>query len=102
MSAPNTNIEKQARRHRGPLIGMALAALFGVALIVYWLMQESAQSNPPAPQDQIEQQSGAAPATSAPATSTPVTPAPGEGAIIAPQTGTETAPAAPAPAPANP
>lgn len=92
MSAPNTNIDKQARRHRGPLIGMALVVVFGVALILYWLMEESAQSDPPAPQDQIEQQSGTAPATQAPAT-----PAPGEGAVIAPQTGTETAPATPAP-----
>lgn len=94
MSAPNTNIDKQARRHRGPLIGMALVVVFGVALILYWLMEESAQSDPPAPQDQIEQQSGAAPTTA-----TPVTPAPGEGAVIAPQTGTETAPA---PAPTTP
>jgi hypothetical protein len=28
MSAPQTNIEKQRRRHRGPLIGMALVVLF--------------------------------------------------------------------------
>ncbi len=54
MSAPNTNIDKQARRHRGPLIGMALAVLFGVLLIVYWLFEESAQSDPPAPQDAVE------------------------------------------------
>ncbi|WP_054005889.1 hypothetical protein [Cypionkella psychrotolerans] len=86
MSAPNTNIEKQARRHRGPLIGMALVVVFGVALILYWLFEESAKSDPPAPQDQIE---------SAPTTQVPVTPAPGEGAIIAPQTGTAPAPTTP-------
>ncbi|GLS86047.1 hypothetical protein GCM10010873_10210 [Cypionkella aquatica] len=95
MSAPNTNIDKQARRHRGPLIGMALAVIFGVAVILYWLFEESAQSDPPAPQDQIEQQSGTTPDTQAPVTAAPVTPAPGEGAVIAPQTGTETTPAAP-------
>jgi cell division protein FtsN len=27
MSAPNTNIERQKRRHRGPLIGMALGVI---------------------------------------------------------------------------
>ena len=54
MSAPNTNIEKQARHHRGPLIGMAVAVLFGVLMIVYWLFEESAQSDPPASQDAVE------------------------------------------------
>ena len=47
MSAPQTNIEKQKRWHRVPLIGMALVALFGVAMIIFWLMDESANSNPP-------------------------------------------------------
>ena len=28
MSAPDTNLEKQERRHRGPLIGMAIAVIF--------------------------------------------------------------------------
>ncbi len=48
MSAPDTNIEKQKRRHLGPLIGMALVALFGVAMIFFWLMHEAANSDPPA------------------------------------------------------
>jgi len=30
MTAPDTNVEKQAKRHRGPLIGMIVA--LGVAL----------------------------------------------------------------------
>ena len=29
MSAPDTNLERQRRRHIGPLIGMAVAAIFG-------------------------------------------------------------------------
>ena len=89
MSAPNTNIEKQARRHRGPLIGMALAAVFGVLMIVYWLFQESAQSDPsapPEPEGQVQE---------APTSAAPVTPAPAEGALIAPQSGDAPAPAAP-------
>jgi NhaP-type Na+/H+ or K+/H+ antiporter len=37
MSAPNTNLEKQKRRHRGPLIGMALALVFVGALFLGYL-----------------------------------------------------------------
>jgi NhaP-type Na+/H+ or K+/H+ antiporter len=32
MSAPHTNLDKQRRRHRGPMIGMAAVLLF-VALV---------------------------------------------------------------------
>lgn len=49
MTPPDTNTKKQARRHIGPLIGMALATLFGVAVIIYWLFEESAESDPPLP-----------------------------------------------------
>ncbi|MCU0901584.1 MAG: hypothetical protein MUC82_13970 [Cypionkella sp.] len=46
MSAPQTNIEKQRRRHAGPLIGMiVLAAAVGIGF-VWWLGQEAADSNP--------------------------------------------------------
>lgn len=43
MSAPETNIDKQVRRHRGPLYGIVLAvalvaALFGVLLL--WTSDE--------------------------------------------------------------
>ena len=47
MSAPDTNIKKQKRWHRAPLIGMAVVVLFGVAMIFFWLMHEIANSNPP-------------------------------------------------------
>lgn len=30
MAAPKTNLEKQRLRHIGPLVGMALVAVFGV------------------------------------------------------------------------
>lgn len=49
MSAPNTNIEKQRRRHWGPLIGMAVVVAFGVAMIMIWLGEEAVQSDPAAP-----------------------------------------------------
>ena len=54
MSAPQTNVEKQRRRHYGPLIGISLAAVFGVVLIVFWLFEEAATSDPPAPPEATE------------------------------------------------
>jgi len=36
MSAPQTNLEKQKRRHKGPLIGMAVGLIVGVLLMIYW------------------------------------------------------------------
>jgi len=45
MSAPKTNLETQKKRHRGPLIGMALAVGFGVALVLYWILDESAPAD---------------------------------------------------------
>lgn len=53
MSAPQTDPEKQARRHWAPLIGMALAALFGVLLISWWIGEEVAISDPPAPATEV-------------------------------------------------
>ncbi|MDZ4088583.1 MAG: hypothetical protein U1E69_17475 [Tabrizicola sp.] len=61
MSAPHTNMETQKRRHRGPLIGMALVVIFGVALIVYWQFEEAAQGNSPTP-DTVEADTGTEPA----------------------------------------
>lgn len=37
MSAPNTNVEKQARRHRPALIGITAAIVFAAVLFVVWL-----------------------------------------------------------------
>ena len=37
MSPPDTNLEKQRRRHWGPLLGIGLVALFGIALILFWI-----------------------------------------------------------------
>lgn len=39
MSAPDTNIDKQVRRHRGPLFGIAIATAFAgilFALLTGW------------------------------------------------------------------
>ncbi len=34
MSAPNTDVEKQEKRHKGPLIGMGAAVAWGVGLLI--------------------------------------------------------------------
>ena len=44
MSPPDTNVEKQKSRHKGPLIGMALVAVFGIGLITYWVFELFAES----------------------------------------------------------
>lgn len=66
MSAPRTDIEKQKRWHRGPLIGMGLAVIVGVGLIFFWLMKESADGASPGSEDQ--QQSPSALENAAPLT----------------------------------
>ena len=38
MSAPDTNLEKQKKWHRGPLVGMAIAVAFVLAMFVGWLV----------------------------------------------------------------
>lgn len=47
MSAPNTNIETQKRRHIAPLIGMAVAVIFGVGIIFWWQLEEAAHGASP-------------------------------------------------------
>jgi hypothetical protein len=47
MSPPDTNLKKQKRRHRGPLIGMALAVVFGVGIILYWIAEEAVMAPGP-------------------------------------------------------
>lgn len=42
MSAPDTNTEKQKKRHWPPLIAFALVVIFGVGIILYWVGEEIA------------------------------------------------------------
>lgn len=53
MSAPDTNLKTQRRQHFWPLLGSALVTIFAVALIGYWLIDESAEAPGPNP-DQTE------------------------------------------------
>lgn len=47
MSPPDVNLDKQKRRHWAPLAGMALAAIFGIGIILYWVMEEFATAPTP-------------------------------------------------------
>ncbi|TGD64007.1 hypothetical protein EYC08_11270 [Tabrizicola sp. WMC-M-20] len=46
MSAPQTNIDKQKRRHRGPLLGMIVVVIAVGIGFVWWLGYEAAESDP--------------------------------------------------------
>ncbi|WP_413875139.1 hypothetical protein [Albidovulum sp.] len=50
MSAPRTDPGRQLKRHRVPIIGMALVVLFALGVIIYWLFDEVSHSDPPSPQ----------------------------------------------------
>lgn len=72
MSAPQTNIEKQQRRHRGPLVGMVVAVIAVGIGFVWWLGYEAAESDPPAStQGQIDGRSGDPVPADAPMTTAP-------------------------------
>ena len=46
MSAPNTNVEKQSRRHAGPIIGMAAGLAFVVIILIayfFWIASPSTE-----------------------------------------------------------
>lgn len=63
MSAPQTNIERQKRKHRGPLIGILVAAAIA-AVFFLMVLGESEPSDTTVPLD-----------ATAPATTQPVAPA---------------------------
>lgn len=47
MSAPETNVEKQKKRHRAPLVGIALAVAAGVIFMAIWLVWATEEGNTP-------------------------------------------------------
>lgn len=52
MSAPDTNVEKQTARHKGPLVGMALIVGATALLFVVffaWTLSEADEPVAPAP-----------------------------------------------------
>lgn len=67
MSASKTNLEKQKRRHVGPLVGITLALLVAAGLIFGYLAYTGDTDETPPPQAQTDEPS-TRPATGAPAT----------------------------------
>lgn len=47
MSAPNTDVEKQEKKHSTPLIGMAAVVLFALLLLGGLMMWTSGNGNDP-------------------------------------------------------
>lgn len=47
MSPPERDIERQKRRHRGPLIGSAAVVIFALALLAWWLAHEVSEGQDP-------------------------------------------------------
>jgi len=91
MSASKTNLEKQKRRHVGPLVGITLALLVGSGLFFGYMVYTADTDETPPPQIQTDDPS-VLPAPGTPATpQDDATPAP---SVVAPTP----APADPAPA----
>lgn len=85
MSAPETNIDKQKKRHGGPLLGMAVGVGFALLLLLGWITWEAYYGNTPGEEEgaapvtgntAIEGEASPAPAATAPETTAPVTEAP--------------------------
>lgn len=47
MSAPQTNVEKQEKNHRPPLVGMAAMVVFAIVLLIALVVYISARGNEP-------------------------------------------------------
>jgi len=50
MSASTTNIEKQAKRHKGPLVGMAIVLVWAGVLFAGFMIWTAYQSDNPSAQ----------------------------------------------------
>ncbi|ODM41187.1 hypothetical protein [Cereibacter johrii] len=59
MSASDNDIEKQKRRHRGPLIGIAVVVIFALGYMVWWFGHEVSEGTAPQGSDvQIDGRTG--------------------------------------------
>ena len=55
MAAPDTNLERQKRWHRWPLIGIGASVAFGILMMFFWLFGTVSDADPESP---VEAQSG--------------------------------------------
>lgn len=53
MSAPDTNVEKQAKNHKGPLLGMPAVVIAALLLFFAFLGWTAMQANDPVPTSAI-------------------------------------------------
>lgn len=60
MSAPNTNVKKQERRHKFPLIGMAWMIAWAAVLLVGLVIYLSFKGNEPGNDTPIDEEGAAA------------------------------------------
>ena len=67
MAAPDTNLERQKRWHRWPLIGIGASVAFGILMMVLWLFGTVSESEPQGERSQIEERSGEQSSGSSPA-----------------------------------
>ena len=59
MSAPDTNIDKQKKRHKGPLGGIALALIFaGILFVGYVAFEILAGDAPEGAETQVDGRTG--------------------------------------------
>lgn len=81
MSNPDPNLPprlgREGRRHIGPLVGMALAVMFGIAMMFWWLSESAEQSLGPGAEPDMTQEEMMAPPAS-PTEGGLENPAPGE------------------------
>ncbi|MCC5970587.1 MAG: hypothetical protein JJU15_11580 [Pararhodobacter sp.] len=68
MSASKTNLQKQKRRHAGPLIGISLALAVGTVLFLGFLAYNADTEDEAAPPQAQTEEPSARPAVGAPAT----------------------------------
>ncbi|SFI40176.1 DUF2273 domain-containing protein [Jannaschia pohangensis] len=66
MSAPDTNLDRQKKRHAGPLIGIGAGIVFAIILLVVYMSNVAGEPGE-GEADVVE-----SPSVSAPATETPV------------------------------
>ena len=57
MSAPDTRMKKQAKRHRGPLIGMIIGVAFALSALV-WMLSTNVTADPETPANSDAQVEG--------------------------------------------
>ncbi|WP_108894146.1 hypothetical protein [Palleronia abyssalis] len=62
MSAPNTNVKKQERRHKFPLMGMVWSVVWAVVLLAGLLIYLSFSGNEPGDQQPVGAEDGGVPA----------------------------------------